>query len=329
MFALVFLFVTALPLSAQTVAELQAELEAQKQTNALLKQRIQSLEKQLAATRNETRDLTTPVATTAALPADAKNDPLGDRALERALVRRGNAVLAPGVIEITPSITWAYSGRDAVNSTDESIIGGLDARMGLQNGWMIGARTSLWNRDISGFGSNDGLGDTELTVWKEIGRGGSDPSIVASLSYSAPTGDDFSQDLVPLGSGFHELAGRLSVVKTIAPVALFGDISYRYRFSDHFNGVKVERAPEYGLGFGGSLAITPDVSSSVSLRYLFEDDVKSDGVSVPGTSMTTGILDFGLGVVLKRDLFLNLNAAFGVTDDAPDTVLSVSAPFRF
>jgi opacity protein-like surface antigen len=326
---LIITIVMSTPLSAQTVAQLQLELEAQKQINALQKQRIRSLESRIAAARQSPAVRTKPTANVVPVSVPTRPDPGEDRALERALVRRGSAVLAPGVLEVTPSLSWAYSGRPVLNSTDQNSIAGLDVRMGLQNGWMLGARTSLRHRDIDGLGNNSGMGDTSVTVWKNIDTPVSAPSLVASLNYSTPTGENFSQNLVPLGSGFHELTGRLSAVKTFAPIAFFGDVAYSYRLPEDFKGVEIERASGYGLGFGASLAVTPAVSASVALRYLFEDDFKRNGVTLPGTSSTNGSVNLGFGVVLSKNVFLNLNAAFGVTDDAPDTVVSFSIPLRF
>ncbi len=257
-------------------------------------------------------------------------DPQEDSTLERALVRRGSAVLPSGAFELTPSLFWGHSGRAVSGTSDNAYGAGLDARLGFQNGWMIGAGIPYLHRDLTGTGSNNGIGDSNFTIWKQISAGeDSAPSLVASLRYSIPTGDDFSQTLVPLGSGFHQLTGRLSALKTVAPITFFGDISLRYSFAERFDDVEIVRDNAYGVGFGATLAVTPDVASTASLRFSFEDDAKRNGTTIAGSSTTIGTLNLGLGVVLKQDIFMNINAAFGITDDAPDTALSISFPFRF
>jgi hypothetical protein len=320
----------ASPLTAQTVAELQAQLDAQIEINALLKQRIKSLEAQRAAETESHGPTNSPLPVVAAPVAVTHIDPEGDGALEQALVRRGSAVLAPGVIEVTPSVSWAHSGRDVLRTTDDFFSTSLDARIGLKHEWMVGAGTSLAHRRINGIGTNSGIGDSGFAVWKQIATGdGNSPSVVASVRYGAPTGEDFGDTIVPLGSGFHQITARLSVVKTIAPFAFFGDAAYRYSFPERFSGVKFERSGVFGLGLGASLAVNPDISASAALRFEFEEEVKRNETSIPGSSTTTGIVELGLGVVLRKNVFMNINAGFGITDDAPDTSVSVSFPLRF
>jgi hypothetical protein len=319
------LMFASLPAAAETVEELKAELEAQKQINALQRQRIETLEAELAG-----RKIAPPARVAAAIPEIAADDPEADRALERALERRGSAVLAPYITELTPSLFWSHTGSDAISSTDDIYGTGLDARIGLPDGWMLGAGVPFLHRELNGSGDNTGVGDISATVWKSLfSQDATRPSLVASLRYTAPTGEDFGDDDVPLGDGFHRVTARLSTVKIIDPVAFFGDLSYTRYIDETISGAKVERSDAFGFGLGASLAVTPDVSLSAGLDFAFEDEVELDGVDVRGSETTLGQVEVGAGVLLTRDLFLNFSGAFGITDDSPDLTLGISLPIRF
>jgi hypothetical protein len=318
------------PLGAQTVEELQAQLAAQEQISELLRERIRILEAEAASRAAGSETAPLPAARPADAPGRAADDPEEDRALERALVRRGNVVLGAYVAEITPSAFWSHSGSDVAGSTDDLIGAALDARVGLPGGWMIGGRAPLLYRSVDGSGDNTGIGDISAAVWKEItGQDGAWPSLVGSLRYTAPTGEDFSDTSVPLGSGFHRVAGRLSAVKMVDPIAFFGDISYSHNFTRSFDGVEVDRSGVFGVGAGATLAVTPDISASAGLSFAFEGAADIDGSKVSGSGTTVGLVDLGLGIVLSKGVFLNFTGAFGITDDSPDVTLGISLPVRF
>jgi hypothetical protein len=323
--ALAILLFAALPAGAETIEELRAQLEAQKQINALQRQRIETLEAELAG-----RKIAPPARADLAAPEIAAEDPEADRALERALQRRGIAVLAPYVADAAPSLFWSHSGSDATISTDDIYGAGLDARIGLPGGWMLGAGVPILYRDIDDIGNNSGVGDVSATVWKSLfTQLGSRPSLVASLRYAAPTGDDLGDDNVPLGAGFHRVTGRLSTVKTVDPIAFFGDLSYTYYIDDTISGADVDRSDTIGFGLGANLAVTPDVSFGAGLDFAFEDEVAVNGTDVRGSSQTLGQVELTAGILLSRNVFLNLTGAFGITDDSPDVTLSMSLPVRF
>ena len=318
------------PLAAQPVEELQARLAAQKQINELLRERIRLLESDAASRAAGAETAPLRAIRPAEAPRRAVDDPEEDRALERALVRRGNVVLGPYVAEIAPSLFWSHSGRDSTGSTDDLIGAALDARVGLPGGWMVGGRAPLLYRSVDGSGDNTGIGDVSVAVWKEItAQDGMLPSLVGSLRYTAPTGEDFSDTPVPLGSGSHRVRGQLSAVKSIDPIAFFGNVSYTHNFTRSFDGVEIDRSGIFGVGAGAALAVTPDISVSAGLNFAFAGETKIDGSKVSGSGITVGVVELGTGIVLSKDVFLNFTGAFGITDDSPDVTLGVSLPVRF
>jgi hypothetical protein len=321
----------ASPAGAQTLDELEAELAARKaelaaqvQINELLKQRIETLEAELAG-----RKIAAP-PTSAPRAGREAGDPEEERAVERALVRRGTAVLSPYTVEVAPGFAWGHSGSDFNSSTQDSYVGVLDARIGLPAGVMVGGSVPFYHRDVSGVGDNSGIGDVSATLWKSIiAPDDAYPSLVGSLRYTAPTGDDFIEDKVPLGSGFHSITGRLSSSKSIDPIAFYGDVSYTHFISETISGLDIDRSGVIGFGAGANLAVTPDITVSTGFRFAFEQEVKVNGAKISGSDTTIGQVDIGAGFVVTRDIFLNLNAAVGVTDDSPDVFLQVSLPIRF
>lgn len=243
--------------------------------------------------------------------------------------RRGAAVLPPGVAEIAPSLAWSRSGRDVLSDVDNVAIAGLDARAGLASGWMVGANLPFVYRDIDGFGDNAGIGDLSVAVWKSIqSETGWRPSIVGSLRYSLPTGEDVGDAESPLGSGFHRLTGRLALVRTFDPIALYGDLNYTAHLSEIISGLDVERSGIWGAGAGANLAVTPEISASAGFDFSYEDAARIGGVEIGGNRMI-GTLELGLGILINRRSFLNLVGAVGVTDDSPDLTLGASLPVRF
>ena len=328
---LVALAVCAPAARAETVEELKAQLAerdaqlaAQVQINALQRQRIETLEAELAG-----RKIAPPLASGQS-PDRAAGDAEEEGALERALVRRGTAVLSPYTVEITPGFAWSHSGSDFNSSTQNSYAGGLDARIGLPGGWMIGGSVPFYHRDIAGVGDNTGFGDVSATVWKSIlAPSDTQPSVVGSLRYGAPTGEDISEDAVALGSGFHSLTGRLSASRSIDPIAFYGNVSYTHFLGETISGVDVDRSGVIGFAAGASLAVTPDITVSTGIDFSFEEEIEVNGTKVKGSDTTVGQVEFGVGIVLTRDIFLTFNGAVGVTDDSPDVSLGVSLPIRF
>lgn len=312
----------------KSVEELKAELAAQQQINALLKQRINTLEAELASTNGAAQPA--PAAKPSPPPPAGPGTEEQQRALERALVRRGTAVLPPWKVEIAPGFAWTHTGSNSAHTRQDLYTGSLDARVGLPGGWMLGAVAPFGYRDVQGVGDNTGLGDVSLAVWKSLMvQNGTWPSIVASLQYTAPTGEDFTDSNVPIGSGFHQIAGSISALKTIDPIAFFGNVSYAHAFERSFNGAERQPGDTIGFGVGASLAVTPAISMTAAFNLSFVSDYQIDGSKIGGTSATLGTFQLGTGILLTRGVFLSLTGAVGMTDDTPDLSFGVSLPIRF
>jgi hypothetical protein len=117
--------------AAPSAAELQRQLRQRDQAIAVLRRRLDALEKRLAETEKlakgavqmgepgppvvapAPRQPAPPVAERPAAPGQFEVDPLAaERALERVLVRTGALLLEPGQLEVEPSLRWQRSESD-------------------------------------------------------------------------------------------------------------------------------------------------------------------------------------------------------------------------
>jgi hypothetical protein len=322
------ILITALPTHAQSVDELRQQLDTQKQINEVLKQRIRSLEKQLSETLD---DNTSEKIYEESLPVPDKapSDSDESRALERALVRQGLSILSSGTWELTPGVIWVHSGSDAIKSTSDDYIAALDVRVGLPWTTMLGIGMPYYIKSKQEAGDDSGFGDLSLRVWKQfMAQGDTNPSLVGSLNYIAPTGE--ASDIPgALGSDFHSLGVQLNASKTIDPMVLYGDLFYNYVFSERINGIKIQPGSYIGARGGISLAITPEMTGNIGLSISFIGELEEDGIKIDGSEQTVGFLELGAGYLINKWLFFSLFADIGITDDAPDIVLGVSLPTRF
>jgi opacity protein-like surface antigen len=314
---------------ASEVELLRQQLAAQQAINQQLRRRVDALEGQLAQQQSGGVVAQTALDANAAQPPADLEDPDATSAIEEALGSKGLVVLRPGGLRLTPAFSWTKAGPS------DSYGLSLGASTGLPGGVMLSVGLPYRKLDTP-IGSNSGHGDLSLGLSKRLlseapGR----PSLVASLGYSHDSGKDPWGDL-PLGSGFRSVSAGLSAVKRISPLAFYGSLSYGHTFAKNialpdFEGRLAPRNG-WGAGMGVSLAATPDVSLDVGLSMSFGRGTRVTPLS--GEAFTTpssrvGYLNFGTGVLLSRNLLLNVSVGAGVTKEASDFTFSVALPYRF
>ena len=334
------LILSIAPLQAQSVDELQRQLDAQQQINAQLRQRILTLEETVERLEAEAKVLAVDTETQTASeqnppvvappPADDTIDESELGALEQALVQRGSSVLPPGTAQIIPTASWIHSGSSGLGSESDSYISSLSARLGLRGSTMVSVTVPYVMHAENGNGDNSGIGDLLILISKQlVAQTQNRPSLLASLGYVAPTGKDPFETAVPLGAGFHSIDGTLSSVKSVDPVAFFGDLSYSHPFSRTIEGSKFQPGDTFGLGVGLTLAATPEIALSSSMNFNFVGKFKTDGISIAGTDQTIGTFGVAAGFLLSRSTYLSISGQFGVTEDAPDVAVGIALPTRF
>ena len=253
-----------------------------------------------------------------------------NRALERALVERGDLLLPPNRFELQPALSYRRAdGRSGFPRSD-TLGTSLSLRAGLPWQSQIQMSIPYILRTRVGDEHAAGLGDVSLAVAKQLLKEGDHlPSLIAALGWTAPTGRDGFSGQVSLGSGFHTFGGSLTALKRLDPLVLVGGISYSASRSEQVQDVRITPGSVTGLRLASGLAISPDTSFDLGVNLSFVGETRIDGRKVPGSDDVVGTLDLGLGIVLSRQMFLRVGGQFRLTGPAPDVGLSVSLPIRF
>lgn len=318
-----------------TVESLHKQLAAQQAINRQLRDRLQRLERELAASRagGDGAVLT--------LDADALPPPAGPEmpasAVERALVGKGMLLMPAGAYRLTPGLTWSHGGSGDSRRDAYTAAVSLDA--GLAKGYAVSLAVPYSRRDYP-LGRNSGPGDVSLGLSKQFNAADRrQTSWVGHLVYRADNGED-AFAAVPVGNGFKTLTAALSAARRMDPLVLYGYLAYSHEWAKtttYFAGGtyqmgRITPADTYGLGLGVSLAATPEVSLDAGLSFDFQGRGKvapAAGGDYRLARSSAGYVNMGAGFLLSRELFLNLMAAAGVTDDADDFVLSAELPYQF
>ncbi len=209
--------------------------------------------------------------------------------------------------------------------------------------------------------TSSALGDVNFGLYYQfVKEGASWPDIVGSLRVKAPTGtspfgiklvqlDPNNTNLVapsklPTGTGFWNITGGLSLLKTFDPIVLFGSVSYTYNVARSFADIssvegqtepaKVKLGDIIQWGAGAALAFSERDSASISYTMAIEPQSKTQAPgqgwqNVPGSETMASTLNFGLNHVVNKHLTLNGSVSVGLTPDAPNFVVGVRFPYTF
>lgn len=207
----------------------------------------------------------------------------------------------------------------------------------------------------------NGLGDVSLGAsYRLMRETAGRPDIVINGRVKAPTGEHpFGVELVEVegtegnlsvpgrlstGSGVWGAAAGVSVLKTLDPMVVFGSLTYFHNFEDGFDDideavgdqpgrVKMGDAIQYGAGVAFALNDTSSLSLSFTQRFVekaeLRRDTDEDWTRVIGSDANVGVLNLGATFSMSERLALIANVAAGLTEDAPDMVVSLRLPYRF
>jgi hypothetical protein len=185
------------------------------------------------------------------------------------------------------------------------------------------------------------------------------PDAVASLRIKMPTGDDpygiklnsvpgndnlSVPDDLPTGNGVWSVTPGISLVKTIDPAVLFGNLSYTYHLEGDFSdispqiGVKVPGKVQLGnyfqFGLGMAFALNERMSMSMSFSELISRSsrIKPDGSpwqTVNGSDTNAAYFNLGMTFAATDRLTVVPSLSIGLTPDAPDFTFSLKFPYYF
>lgn len=345
---------------ATTVEDLQRRLQQRDQVILELIERVEMLEletgvqpartKAVPSDRDRNAQGTATVADAApgAVRVDAS---LAERALERSLTQDGALLLAPGVFEIEPRLSYGrqedatpsfvMSGGGVVASKTErnsdSLSASLSLRLGL--GWdsqlelavpyrwrHVETATSVGFTPVQASSeSGAGVGDVRLTLAKTLLHETSGwPDVIGRLSWDSDSGET-DDDGVALGGGYNEAQGGLSFISRQDPMVFISGLSYQYTYEKE----RVRPGGITAASFGSYIALNPRTSLNLQLSLARQGKTRLDGSPLAGTDRVLGSLVIGGASLVGRGTLLNLSLGVGLTDDADDFTVSLSLPMRF
>jgi hypothetical protein len=282
-------------------------------------------------------------------PATQADEEQTNRALERALVREGGLVLSRGVYEIEPAFTYRHRARSGLEIAGPSAVtrqvsqrdiveSSVAFRLGLPWSSQVGLRMPyVYTRDqVASGGTTEqrenraGWGDAELTWTTQfIGERGPVPSLLGTLSWTAPTGSFSLTDIASPGAGFHVVQAGLNAVKRQDPMVFYGSLAHARTLSRNVAGNEIGPGDTTSLKIGAILAASPDTS----LRFAFEmsraGKIELNGRKQPGSDTSVALLEFGLASVLSARTVLDLRIGIGLTPDSPNYRIGLALPVRF
>ncbi|MGH6636303.1 MAG: transporter [Gammaproteobacteria bacterium] len=275
---------------------------------------------------------------TQAAPGEFEVDEeVADRALERTLVELGALLLPFGIAEIQPNFSYTRREVDRVFTElqRDEFEASLTTRLGLPFDSQLDVNFPYQYVDQSevsplaaGFEdarSGSGFGDIRVSLGKTLLRERrSWPDLVARAFWDTATGKS-SDDGVSLNGDFNEIGGSLTALKRQDPLAFVGSVSYEHTFEND----DVRPGDALGFSIGAFLAASPETSLRFLLNQSFADDQRIGGEVINGTDATTSTLSIGAASLLGRGVLVDISAAIGLTEDAPDYAVQLSVPIRF
>ncbi|MGM0701856.1 MAG: transporter [Pseudomonadota bacterium] len=206
--------------------------------------------------------------------------------------------------------------------------------------------------DISRDISSNGLGDIEAAMHYQLNSGQNGwPYFVGNLRYKSTTGEgpfDIRRDSdgiereLATGSGFHSIEPSITMLFPSDPAVYFANLGYLYNIKDDVNKQitdeirigEVDPGDAIRLSFGMAYAINERSSFTLGFKNDFIDDTKTEFIGSSGNSTTQSSrslniasLLLGWSYQLSPKTSVNLGLELGISDDAPDTVLTLRVPF--
>jgi hypothetical protein len=275
------------------------------------------------------------------------------RALERTLTQAGALLLPAGTFELTPSFRYirlettspfltaftdprtGTSGLVVANQRAKSnnLSVSLDLRAGLPLNSQLElslpfnhVRTSQTD-DFGSATSNNasGIGDLSIGLARTFLREhGTRPDLIGRLTYNAGNGKQQS-GIVNFNAGFREIQAEVVALKRQDPLAFTLSAFYSKLFAED----SVKPGNGTGITLGATLAASPATSLQLAFSQIYRQKQERNGIEIPGSERSYGVLTLGASAVLSRDLTLVSRFGIGVGNDAPAYSVSIGLPILF
>jgi len=197
-------------------------------------------------------------------------------------------------------------------------------------------------QDVDG----DGIGDIEFGLHYQINSGLNDwPIFIGNLRYKSTTGKGpFDVDRgangleteLATGSGFHAIEPSVTILYPNDPVVFFGNFGYLFHLPDDvdktFNDQtigEVDPGDAFRMSLGMAYSINERSSFTLGYKHDFigETTTEVNGVELSSSTLSVGSLLLGYSYQINDYSSANLNFELGVTDDAPDVLMTLRVPF--
>lgn len=185
------------------------------------------------------------------------------------------------------------------------------------------------------------------------------PDTILSLRIKAPTGhhpygikmtrvadnDNITvpNDL-PTGNGVWSVTPGVSLVKTVDPAVLFGNLSFTYNVEEEFSDISAQQGTRLGgkirlghawqFGMGLAFALNEKMSLSMSYSQLISRSSRirqegGDWYTAVGSDANAAYFNLGMTYAASDNLAVVPNLSMGLTPDAPDFTFSLKFPYYF
>ena len=144
------------------------------------------------------------------------------------------------------------------------------------------------------------------------------------------------------GSGFYSFEPSITALYPSAPAVFFGNLGYVVNIEDNVNTTlgadsdagaqtigKVDPGDAVRLSFGMGYSINERAAFTLGFKNDWIQATKTEinGVTVNSSRLNIGSMLLGYSFQLKPNVGINLNLEFGITDDAPDMLMTFRMPF--
>ncbi len=251
---------------------------------------------------------------------------------------------------------------EAVDADRDTVTASITGRLGLTNRLELELKIPyVWRDDdenatipqldpaaeVSSSLEGNGIGDIEIALHYQLNSGQNGwPFFIANGRLKLNNGEgpfDISRDSegigreLATGSGFYSFEPSITALFPSAPAVFFANLGYLINIEDDVDEVigpmstagaqtigKVDPGDAFRFSFGMAYSVNERASFTLGFKtdWIQESDTEINGVTLSSSDLTVGSMLLGYSYQFTRDVGLNVNLELGITDDAPDLVVS-------
>lgn len=184
------------------------------------------------------------------------------------------------------------------------------------------------------FANTGGIGDTNaganILLHKSCG-GSSDPTIVAMLGFTAPTGKAqplsfLATPQTTLGEGYWAGYWNVLFINNYDPVVVFYGFGSRHQFAREYDGVDIQPGSQYTYRGGVGFAVNERVTLSTTLYGSYITEPLLNGERLQGATLEPIYLRFAT-TMTQQCRICEPFAEIGMTDDAAKARIGITWTF--